>query len=156
MFLPGESHGQRSLGGYDPWGPKVQHISSTKPPPPPNHWTARGSLFLQIKFYCDETAHLFTYCLRRHACYRYRIVFGTKITLNHKSKTIDYLALYRKETKLPGSCSGATLWFLVAWQYPVMWLHGAPRRHIPQQANTGAAGERLVGSLWSQMEAGVA
>ena len=22
VFLPGESHGQRSLAGYNPWGPK--------------------------------------------------------------------------------------------------------------------------------------
>ena len=97
----GELRWLRSMGV-----PKVQHISSTKPPPPPNHWTARRFLFLQIKFYCDTTTHLFTYCLRQHACYRCRIVFGTKITLNHKSKTIDYLALYRKETKLPAPVLG--------------------------------------------------
>ena len=24
VFLPGESHGQRSLAGYSPWGPKSQ------------------------------------------------------------------------------------------------------------------------------------
>ena len=25
VFLPGESHGQRSLAGYSPWGRKVRH-----------------------------------------------------------------------------------------------------------------------------------
>ena len=25
VFLPGESHGQRSLAGYSPWGHKVRH-----------------------------------------------------------------------------------------------------------------------------------
>ena len=25
IFLPGESHGQRSLAGYSPWGHRVEH-----------------------------------------------------------------------------------------------------------------------------------
>ena len=25
VFLPGESHGQRSLAGYSPWGQRVRH-----------------------------------------------------------------------------------------------------------------------------------
>ena len=25
VFLPGESHGQRSLAGYSPWPPRVRH-----------------------------------------------------------------------------------------------------------------------------------
>ena len=25
VFLPGESHGQSSLAGYSPWGPRVGH-----------------------------------------------------------------------------------------------------------------------------------
>ena len=25
VFLPGESHGQRSLAGYSPWGHRVRH-----------------------------------------------------------------------------------------------------------------------------------
>ena len=25
VFLPGESHGQRSLAGYSPWGLRVRH-----------------------------------------------------------------------------------------------------------------------------------
>ena len=25
VFLPGESHGQRSLAGYSPWGCRVRH-----------------------------------------------------------------------------------------------------------------------------------
>ena len=35
VFLPGESHGQRSLEGYSPWGQRVGDGLSTKPPPPP-------------------------------------------------------------------------------------------------------------------------
>ena len=36
VFLPGESHGQRSLAGYSPWGHKrVGHDLATKPPPGP-------------------------------------------------------------------------------------------------------------------------
>ena len=34
IFLPGESHGQRSLAGYSPWGHKrVGHDLTTKTPP---------------------------------------------------------------------------------------------------------------------------
>ena len=29
VFLPGESHGQRSLVGYSPWGPKVLDTTET-------------------------------------------------------------------------------------------------------------------------------
>ena len=36
VFLPGKSHGQRSLVGHHPWGRKrVRHDLATKPPPPP-------------------------------------------------------------------------------------------------------------------------
>ena len=34
IFLPGESHGQRSLEGYYPWGHKSRTCLATKPPPP--------------------------------------------------------------------------------------------------------------------------
>ena len=34
VFLPGKSHGQRSLVGYSPWGCKVRHDLATKPPSP--------------------------------------------------------------------------------------------------------------------------
>ena len=34
VFLPGESHGQRCLAGYSPWGHEVRHDLVTKPPPP--------------------------------------------------------------------------------------------------------------------------
>ena len=34
-FLPGKSHGQRSLAGYSPWVTRVRHDSVTTPPPPP-------------------------------------------------------------------------------------------------------------------------
>ena len=30
VFVPGESHGQRSLAGYSPWGCRVRHDSVTK------------------------------------------------------------------------------------------------------------------------------
>ena len=33
VFLPGESHGQRSLAGCSPWNCKSQHDLVTKPPP---------------------------------------------------------------------------------------------------------------------------
>ena len=36
VFLPGRSHGQRSLAGCRPWGRRVGHDSATKPPPPPS------------------------------------------------------------------------------------------------------------------------
>ena len=36
VFLPGKSHGQRSLAGYSPWGRKVGHDWAAKPPPPPS------------------------------------------------------------------------------------------------------------------------
>ena len=32
VFLPGESHGQRSLAGYSPWGLKSQTRLANKPP----------------------------------------------------------------------------------------------------------------------------
>ena len=35
VFLPGESHGQRSLVGYSPWVRRVRHDWVPKPPPPP-------------------------------------------------------------------------------------------------------------------------
>ena len=30
VFLPGESHGQRSLAGYSPWDHRVGHYRATK------------------------------------------------------------------------------------------------------------------------------
>jgi len=36
VFLPGESHGQRSLVGYSPWSHRVGHDLATKPSPPHN------------------------------------------------------------------------------------------------------------------------
>ena len=35
VFLPGKSHGQKSLAGYSAWGHKSQNLV-TKPPPPPD------------------------------------------------------------------------------------------------------------------------
>ena len=34
LFLPRESHGQKSLAGYSPWITNVGHDLVTKPPPP--------------------------------------------------------------------------------------------------------------------------
>ena len=46
VFVPGESHGQRSLAGYGPWIARVGHELATKPPPPPRPrtsiWESRG------------------------------------------------------------------------------------------------------------------
>ena len=33
IFLPGKSHGQRSLAGYSPWGCRVGYNLANKPPP---------------------------------------------------------------------------------------------------------------------------
>ena len=42
IFLPGESHGQRSLEGYSPWGHKESGITElTEHEPRP--WTPKGS-----------------------------------------------------------------------------------------------------------------
>ena len=35
VFLPGESHGQRSLAGYSPRVARVRYDLATTPPPPP-------------------------------------------------------------------------------------------------------------------------
>ena len=43
--LPGESHGQRSLAGYSPWGRRVRHGLATQPPPP------RASRDIQARLY---------------------------------------------------------------------------------------------------------
>ena len=37
VFLPGISHGQRSLAGYSSWGHRVGPDLATKPPPPQTH-----------------------------------------------------------------------------------------------------------------------
>ena len=49
LFLPGESHGQRSLAGYSPWGRKESdmteatwHARVAVKAQSPIHWTARG------------------------------------------------------------------------------------------------------------------
>ena len=36
VFLPGESHGQRSLRGYSPWVARVRHDWATEPTPAPS------------------------------------------------------------------------------------------------------------------------
>ena len=43
VFLPGESHGKRSLVGYSSWDCKSwTQLSATKPPPPPGDIEGRG------------------------------------------------------------------------------------------------------------------
>ena len=37
VFLPGESHGQRSLGGYSSWGRKRKESDTTERPTPTVH-----------------------------------------------------------------------------------------------------------------------
>ena len=39
VFMPGKSHGQRSLAGYSPWDWKVRQNLATKPPSPPTPYT---------------------------------------------------------------------------------------------------------------------
>ena len=43
VFLPGKSHGQKSLVGYSPWGCRVRHDLATK-----SYWIMRWC-FLQIQ-----------------------------------------------------------------------------------------------------------
>ena len=42
VFLPGESHGQRSLGGYSPWGRKQSDMTEQ----------ARHALYTEHKELC--------------------------------------------------------------------------------------------------------
>ena len=43
VFLPGKSHGQRSLVGYSPWGRKSWIRLVTKPSPPPIAYNRKES-----------------------------------------------------------------------------------------------------------------
>ena len=63
VFLPGKSHGQRSLAGYSPWVARVRHNSATKPPLEGNLHTneqvlsfAKGAIF-------EMQGNLFQTCL---------------------------------------------------------------------------------------------
>ena len=49
VFLPGESHEQRSLVGYSPWGCKSQHNLTTKPSPLPSKQKERTT-YLEYQF----------------------------------------------------------------------------------------------------------
>ena len=44
VFLPGESHGQRSLAGYTPWGPKESDMTEPTEQQPPHiaEWVLRN------------------------------------------------------------------------------------------------------------------
>ena len=46
-FLPGESHGQRSLEGYSLWGRKESDTAERLSPPPPD--CSEGSLSLALQ-----------------------------------------------------------------------------------------------------------
>ena len=78
VFLPGPSHGQRSLAGYSPWDHKIRHNLATKPPPPPytmhfiyDIYFVTGDLYLLILFIylsCSPTPlisdnHMFFLCI---------------------------------------------------------------------------------------------
>ena len=44
VFLPGKSHGQRSLAGYSPWGHRVGHDLATK-------WQQKHSCFTVLCYF---------------------------------------------------------------------------------------------------------
>ena len=51
VFLPGESHGQRSLVGYSPWGPKrVRHELDNRPTPTLQFGTSEMTTWRQPAF----------------------------------------------------------------------------------------------------------
>ena len=59
VFLPGESHGQRSLAGYSPWGPKESDMTEPTEQQPPHiaEWVLRIkpkslTFLLQILKWC--------------------------------------------------------------------------------------------------------
>ena len=64
VFLPGESHGQRSLAGYSPWGCRVRYDWATDMHAYSAFWTLRGVVPL-ILFYlvCPLVSFIFLRCL---------------------------------------------------------------------------------------------
>ena len=48
VFLPGESHGQRSLVGYSPWGCKQSDTTEQLTLTLDGHFSARGPLCLHL------------------------------------------------------------------------------------------------------------
>ena len=79
VFLPGKSHGQRSLAGYSPWGRKrvghnlsTEHAHSLDPSPYPHllhsSWAIRGTVcFLQRVWGKSASSHWFTRWERKQA-----------------------------------------------------------------------------------------
>ena len=51
VFLPGVSHGQRSLAGYSPWGCKSHDLMTTPPPPRRD----RKAFCLLLILPCEDT-----------------------------------------------------------------------------------------------------
>ena len=54
VFLAGESHGQRSLAGYSPWGCRVRHDWVTKHTHTEENEESRGIL-LEISYFIEES-----------------------------------------------------------------------------------------------------
>ena len=77
VFLPGESHGQRSLAGYSPWGHKE----------------------------LDTTEHTRLYCCIRHRC-RNRAAGDQNVTFNVKPRTGSWTRkkIYGKSDEIQKVC----------------------------------------------------
>ena len=56
VFLPGKSHGQRSLEGYRPWGPERHNLATELPPPPELFRPVCSPLGLNIKGFVPPEA----------------------------------------------------------------------------------------------------
>ena len=54
VFLPGESHGQRSLVGFSPWDGRVRHNwAQQHTPKPPKHWLKPRPKLLTLRQKCE-------------------------------------------------------------------------------------------------------
>ena len=65
VFLPGESHGQRSLMGYSPWGHRVGHDWATEYTHCTKHIVTLAyflsvSLWLSVQLFCPFSQRCFT------------------------------------------------------------------------------------------------
>ena len=58
VFLPGESHGQRSLVGYTPWGPKESDTTEVT-------WHAHTVLLNSYNSLWEKLSTVFRYCLAK-------------------------------------------------------------------------------------------
>ena len=88
VFLPGKTHGQRSLVGYSPWGPKESARLSAEIFP--SNYTSRHAMLLSPHHW--STFHVFPcnlYCLFVHPT-----ADNTVLSTTEKSPTADLLRLY--------------------------------------------------------------